>query len=39
MIVTAAAARAGSERNRMDVRLTNVYVADARLVAEGLVQP
>jgi hypothetical protein len=27
------------ERNRMDVRLTNVYVADARLVSEGLVQP
>ncbi len=23
----------------MDVRLTNVYIADARLVAEGLVQP
>ena len=23
----------------MDVRLTNVYVADARLVSEGLVQP
>jgi hypothetical protein len=39
MIVTAAAARAGSERNRMDVRLTNVYVADAKLVADGLAQP
>jgi hypothetical protein len=39
MIVAAAAAIAGSERNRMDVRLTNVYVADARLVSEGLVQP
>ena len=23
----------------MDVRLTNVYIADARLVSEGLVQP
>jgi hypothetical protein len=30
---------AGKEPNRMDVRLTNVYVADARLVAEGLAQP
>src|SRR5919204_5697180 len=27
------------ERNRMDVRLTNVYVADAKLVADGVVQP
>src|SRR5215207_9541433 len=31
--------RSGWERNRMDVRLTGVYIADARLVSEGVAQP
>jgi len=39
MIVAPQPRWCGKEPNRMDVRLTAVYLADARLVAEGLAQP